>query len=207
MPISRHTKLLPFLRRPYGAKYELLFQDSRIVSDASSNKPVTAYRIRTRMAVPGVGPSGTLGGYVQSLDNLSQEGDCWIFDQACVIGKARIWGNARVSGEAMVREDAWVFEEAQVYGKTLIGGSARVFGQAILSDEVYVGGQALISGKARICGQAHVAGRCWVAGSARLTDMCWVHGAQIFTKGEWPGMAALCPHERPNGDDYESACA
>ena len=39
---------------------------------------------------------GTVGGYIESEQNLSQEGDAW------VSGDARVSGNARVSGDARV---------------------------------------------------------------------------------------------------------
>lgn len=205
MPLSRHTKLLPFLRRPFGCKYEILFDDTRQIEDESQGGMVNVYRIRSLVALPAVGPVGTYGGYVQSLDNLSHEGDCWVAEQACVLGHARIWGNARIYGQAIIREDAWVFEDAVVYGEAVIAGTARVFGQAQIGDQAYVGGQALISGHSRLVARAHVAGRCWVAGSARMSGDCWVHGTQIFTKGDWPGTVTFAPvRECPQGHDDDS---
>ena len=34
--------------------------------------------------------SGELGGYVESENNLSHDGTCWIYDEAKVYGKARL---------------------------------------------------------------------------------------------------------------------
>ena len=61
---------------------------------------------------------GTVGGYIESEQNLSQEGDAW------VSGDARVSGNARVSG------DAWVSGNAQVSGDARVSGNARVSGYA-----------------------------------------------------------------------------
>ena len=65
--------------------------------------------------------AGNLGGYVESENNLSQEGDCWIYDDAMVYGDAKVYDNARV------------FDNAQVYG------SARVYRYSQVCDyeEVY----------------------------------------------------------------------
>lgn len=41
---------------------------------------------------------GFKGGFVQSENNLSQEGNCWIFDDAMVYENARVTGNAEVFG-------------------------------------------------------------------------------------------------------------
>ena len=60
---------------------------------------------------------GDKGGWIESEDNLSHEGSCWVFDNAMVSdnalvfgyawvsGKARVSGNARVSGAAVVRDE------------------------------------------------------------------------------------------------------
>ena len=57
---------------------------------------------------------GDKGGFVESEENLSQIGDCWIYDNAKVFenaevfGNANICGNARVCGNAEIRGDATV---------------------------------------------------------------------------------------------------
>jgi len=42
--------------------------------------------------------AGDLGGWVESEDNLSQEGDCWITDSVKVYGNALVYGSAWVYG-------------------------------------------------------------------------------------------------------------
>jgi hypothetical protein len=59
---------------------------------------------------------GDLGGYIEKEDNLSQEGNCWVY------GNARVSGNAEVSGNARVSGNAWVSGNARVYKQKLIGG-------------------------------------------------------------------------------------
>ena len=39
---------------------------------------------------------GNLGGYVSSYHNLSQSGDCWIYDYAKVTGNAIVSDNAKI---------------------------------------------------------------------------------------------------------------
>ena len=64
--------------------------------------------------------SGELGGYIESENNLSQVGDCWVYDNALVYGNARICGNAQVYGNACVYDSAWVYDNARVYGNAEI---------------------------------------------------------------------------------------
>lgn len=62
--------------------------------------------------------AGDLGGYIEKEENLSHDGDAWVY------GDAEVYGDARVSG------DAWVFGDARVYGNAWVSGDARVSGDA-----------------------------------------------------------------------------
>jgi hypothetical protein len=72
----------------------------------------TLYQIRALKDFSNV-KKGDLGGWIEKEDNLSQEGDCWVYGDAWVYGAAQVYGNA------------WVFEEAQVYG------NAQVYGDCV----------------------------------------------------------------------------
>lgn len=45
--------------------------------------------------------TGDKGGWIEK-ENLSQEGNAWVYDEACVYGEARVYGEACVSGSACV---------------------------------------------------------------------------------------------------------
>jgi len=70
---------------------------------------------------------GDLGGYIEKEENLSQEGNAWIY------------GNALVYGDAWVSDDALVFGNARVYGNAWVFGDALVFGDARVSGNLKVG--------------------------------------------------------------------
>lgn len=44
--------------------------------------------------------AGDLGGYIEREDNLSHDGNAWVYDNAMVGDNARVYGNARVGGDA-----------------------------------------------------------------------------------------------------------
>lgn len=101
------------------------------------------HRIRARCQVnEQVGP-GALGGYVQTEDNLSQDGTCWIYDQAICCE------------EAMVEDDGRMFDGAVARGSALISGDARMFERAVAE-----GNSSFFSGElkedARLSGNAVV---------------------------------------------------
>jgi carbonic anhydrase/acetyltransferase-like protein (isoleucine patch superfamily) len=187
MPISKHTKLLPYRRKPSGEKYELLFSDSRTVEDVAAGRLMTLYRIRALRAVGLRVRKGDLGGYVQSLDNLAQDGDCWLADQACALGCSRIWGQAWVGENALLRDQAWAFENARISGQSVLCGAARVFGHARISGQSFITGHTMVSGQAVIGDNAHLLGNCWVSGGAKVGGDLWCAGSQIMTEGDWRG--------------------
>lgn len=107
-------------------KYELT--DESIVVNG-----VTVYRIKALKDFK-YALKGELGGYIESEKNLSQEGDCWIEDDACVYDNATICGNAWIFDEAIVRDNAIISENAKIFGNTIISGNTKIGGDAKVCD-------------------------------------------------------------------------
>lgn len=112
---------------------------------------------------------GDKGGFVEKEENLSQSGDCWVydnakvynnakvFDNADIYGNASIFGNAVVSGNARVYGNAWVYHYAMVYEDAEVYDNAQVFGNAEIYDNAKVFGNAEVFGNAGIRGNAEIA--------------------------------------------------
>lgn len=115
----------------------------------------TLHRIRALKNFNDVS-KGDLGGFIESEDNLSQDGLCWVGDEACVFDNAKVYGDAQVTGNAFVRGNAEVYDFAEVYGDAEVHGNAKVCGSAEVFDEAEVYGRAIIFGDAIICGDARV---------------------------------------------------
>ncbi len=73
---------------------------------------------------------GDKGGLIETRDNLSQEGDCWVYENAQVSDNARVCDNAKVYDDAFVHGHAEISGNAQVYEKAEISGYIRVSGNA-----------------------------------------------------------------------------
>ena len=105
---------------------------------------------------------GSKGGWLESYENLSQDGNCKVLDEAMVYnnawvyGDAQIYGNAWVCGFAEVSENAEVYDGAEVYDYAQVYGAAKVYGEAQVYDEAKVYDEAWINGIAEICGNAVV---------------------------------------------------
>ena len=99
---------------------------------------------------------GDLGGFIESENNLSQEGDCWIGGNAWVYGHAQVDGNSeicdnsRIYGNAHISENAWVYGHAMLCDNAHIHGTSKVYGGAVIRDNAEVYGCAEIGGEAMI---------------------------------------------------------
>jgi len=83
----------------------------------------------------------TLGGYVESCDNLDQDGSAWIS------------ADAIACENAVVCEDAVLTDHAVARGNAYVGKNATVMGDATVQDDAIVCG-GLLTGKSCVCGYA-----------------------------------------------------
>lgn len=70
---------------------------------------------------------GELGGYVETEDNLSQQGSCWLFDSA------------------KIKDGGRVIDNAIVYDKAMVGRNSIVCGDSIIKDRCFVTNQSVIA--------------------------------------------------------------
>ena len=150
-------------------KYELL-PDQQVVVGG-----MTVYRIRALKDFSKV-KAGALGGFIASERNLSQLGDCWVFDEAQVYeqavvsdgaqirGRACVHGHARVSDKGQVLGNAEVFEHGWIFKSGMVFDNAKVFGYAQVRDKGMVFSNAVISGHVRVLGHGQVAGEARING-------------------------------------------
>ena len=82
-------------------------------------RTVTYRRIRAKVAF-GIVEAGEVGGWIEKEENLSDDGDAWVF------GNAEVSDDAKVSGNAKVYDDAWVSGNAKVSGNAEVSGNAKV---------------------------------------------------------------------------------
>ena len=64
------------------------------------------------------------GGFVQSERNLSQEGTCWIADNAIAAEEAC------VSGHSLLSDNAWACGHAAIFDRAIVSGNAVLDGGA-----------------------------------------------------------------------------
>ncbi|MGS0972753.1 MAG: hypothetical protein ACVCEJ_05925 [Candidatus Izemoplasmataceae bacterium] len=141
MYMEEHTK-----------KYELI----DVGDDYIGNRKV--YRIKALRDFESA-KKGDVGGYVESEENLSHSGRCWVYDNAYVVDKARVYEDATIRGSV------WIFDNAEVFGRASISGQARVFHYAKVYDH------AKVFDNAQIYHSSEVYRHGVVHGNARMKRM------------------------------------
>lgn len=132
---------------------------------------------------------GQPGGWVDDENVLSQQGDCWIYDEnSLAYAGARVEGDARLTQPCTIRHRAYIGGSAQVE-------ACEISHDARLSEQV-TATHARIHGYCHLFGHAQIGEGCYIVGArgltvereqilqiydyARLTECRVVHQAQIY---------------------------
>ena len=146
------------------------------ITDIKHPKDPSLHRIRALQRVSETVGPGTLGGYVQSEENLSQENDgAWIYgeaiccESAIVTTGAFLTGQARVSGSALISNEAEIGGQARVRDRAVVSGGtvqegAVVCGDAVIRKNQITGAVPLVEGHATVMGV--VAGAVYLGADA-----------------------------------------
>ena len=114
-------------------KYELI-KESKIMFEGRD-----IYRIRALKDFNNV-KAGDIGGWVCSEDNLSQEGDCWIYDKAKCLDKAKMYNEAKMYDNAVMLnnsimyDNSKMFNKAKMFDKSIMCNNAEMCGNATMYD-------------------------------------------------------------------------
>lgn len=137
---------------------------------------------------------GDKGGFIESEDNLSQEGTCWvynnakvfeqavvsgdacIYDNAVVRGNALVYDNAEVTTRAAVRGNAKIYGNACISGNAIITGEAQIFDNADIKEDVIIRGNAKVYGYAEISGNSHITDYVEIYDNAVIKDCSYIYG-------------------------------
>ena len=116
---------------------------------------VRVFRIRSLKYFGDV-KKGDLGGWIESEDNLSYDGNCWIYDDGIVCNHARVDRNAKIRDNALVEVNAVITDSAKVYGHASVSYNAWVSSNAEVYDYAKIYGNCTVSGKSKVYGNAFI---------------------------------------------------
>ena len=190
---------------PNNTKYEMT--DVRW----PGNHRLRAIRAKRDIPLHGV-KVGDIGGYIEKLENLSEDGDAWVAHYARVTEKAHVSGDAlvtawaHVSGCAQICGSAAVGGHAEIRSQGRVLGEARVFGHARVQDSARVGQSARVCDSAIVADLACARGMATVRGESVLCDNGTVGGeaviedrARVFDDAAIGGKTRVCHNAHVGG--------
>ena len=175
-------------------------------------KGITLHRIEALKNFGDV-KAGDLGGFVESENNLSQDGNCWIYDDSKVCNRAKVLDNAALYDSASIYENAiicdcaTILHRATVCGKAGVHNNARVSGYACIDGYATIKDRAIISNYANIsddccvCENAVVCGYSELLNNACISDKVIIRNS-IVDNTIISGYATICNTEIYSKKDY-----
>lgn len=166
-------------------KYKLDLTDSKIVNGKTVYRIIAIKDIIIDKKI--VVKVGDKGGYVESENNLSHEGNCWIYDKAVVFDNAKLYDNA------VMYDNSKMYENAVMYDDTILFDNVVVYGEAELSDEVCVYDNVKIYGNSIISGFVKIYDNAEIYGYAKIKDFVRIYdNAKICDKAYVLGRTKVC---------------
>jgi len=149
---------------------------------------------------------GDKGGWVSSYDNLSQEGNCWIKDEAVVCDNARVIEDALVCDRATVTENALIRDNAAIKDKVIVRGKVTISNNAVISEWACIYDNALIVENAKVRGSTFIHEEAIIKGNAEVFEGAEVKGftiingnAKVYGEAKIRGEAKICGEARVYG--------
>ena len=75
---------------------------------------------------------GLIGGYIEKLSNLSEYGNCFVFDNA------KVSDNAIVSDNVKVFDNSRISDNARVFNNSIVSGNAQISNGEITKTQDYI---------------------------------------------------------------------
>ena len=157
----------------------------------------TLYRIRALKDFSDV-KVGDLGGWVQSEDNLSQKGECWIYDEAkcmdnarmyddsCMYGYSEMYDSSRMHGDSKMHnysemhdysimysyskmyDNAEMHDNSKMYGNSIMYGNSMMFDYSEMFDDSAMYGNSTMNGYSIMFGNSELYDDSEMHGRSRM---------------------------------------
>jgi ADP-glucose pyrophosphorylase len=150
-------------------KYDILkSQYIDVRSPKNVYKNIRLYRIiALRNIINGdvIIKEGSIGGFIMSEMNLSQEDESWVFNNS------KVFDSAYVGDNSLLYENSSVFENAKVL-KSVVKNTARIYGKCAVI-ESFISGNVDLRGTARVI-------KSEIKDSSLIEGDCIVQNSKIY---------------------------
>lgn len=124
-------------------KYKLDRTREGKITNKKTGEKTSIFQIVALVDIPSIGvKAGDTGGFIEDESNLSQEGECWIFDTSVVAQGSLVAGHAIIKNNSKVWGGSRVFDaavsKAEIFS-SLIGNQCVVDSSKVITSNCYEG--------------------------------------------------------------------
>jgi len=135
---------------------------------------------------------GDIGGYVETEDNLSHTGNCWIYDDAIMRHESRMTGNAKLHNTAVMYNNSSITDDAEMFGDASLYNHATLHGSAVMCNDSAMYNNTEMFDHAQLYGSASLFGNAMICDNAIMRDSASLHdNSRAFGNAELCGIANL----------------
>lgn len=142
----------------HNKKYEFTGKEVKLTSRKYvANKLVTREHILKQIIRLS---DGLVGGYIESEENLSHSGTCFIYDNA------KVYGNAKVCDNSSIYDEVTVYDNAMLCGNVIVNDNVSIFGNSLLQGDILLSGKSKVYDNALLIGRMKIGERTSIYGNA-----------------------------------------
>ena len=159
-------------------KYELIKESKTMFAERE------IFRIRALKDFEDV-KAGDVGGWVCSYNNLSQEGNCWIYDDAKCLDDARVYDNAVMCGNAVMFGNAKMFDNAKMSDSSIMCDNAEMCGNSKMYDTSTMCGSSTMCDNAEMFDDTEMCDNAMMFNNSKMFDNAKMCGSsKMFDNAE-----------------------
>ena len=159
-------------------KYELIKESKTYFAERE------IFRIRALKDFNNV-KAGDIGGWVCSYNNLSQDGNCWIYDEAKCLDNARVYDNAVMCGNAVMFGNAKMFDNAKMSDNSIMCDNAEMCGNSKMYDTSTMCGSSTMCDNAEMFDDTEMCDNAMMFNNSKMFDNAKMCGSsKMFDNAE-----------------------
>lgn len=107
--------------------------------------------------------AGDLGGYIEDQRCLSQDSNCWVFDNS------KVYASSRVQDQAIVRGNSLVWDHCHLSGNVVVDNNSRISGYIDLLDYSTVSNSQIYNNAT--ISSSYISGKSFILGVEQITGV------------------------------------
>lgn len=166
----------------------------------------TLYRIRALKDFADV-KTGDLGGWVSGENNLSQEGNCWIYDEAKCMDNSKIYGNSTMHDYSEMYDYSIMYGDSEMHNYTemhdysIMYSYSKMYGCSKMRDSSTMYGNSKMYGNSMMCGRSKMFDYSEMFDDSAMYDNSIMNGYSImFDSSEMHDNSEMHDYSKMYGD-------